>query len=673
MLKKTKYYLKIVCLALSMQFLTFNMFAQSYFDVNNINKKLNEIQKSNFDIVKVHKLGKSYSGIDVNFIEIGTEIKSNTKSLPAIFVMANPDGDNPLSTYASVNFIEKIISTEAFKKNTYYVLPVLNADALSSYFKDIKYENVRDLEPINDDNDNLTDEDGFEDLNGDGYITKMRVKHPEGEWIIDPNNSRLMKRANKTKEEKGIYKLYTEGIDNDKDGKYNEDPVGGVNPGINFPFFHKPENKVAGRWPGSNELSYNLMSFIFDHPEIAMAFTFGETNTCLNAPQAERKGTADFTKIKIPKDMAERFNMDGNKTYTMDEIIELFQPMVPAGMTLTPNMVASFLGLGAVVNHLDEDITFYGELADKYKEYLKEQKYNTERLNASTAKDGSFELWMYFHYGVPSFSMNFFTIPKLQKKQEKEDDEALTVDKLEKMTSEEFVALGEEKIAEFLKANNAPPQFGAEQVIKMVEGGQITPERMAGMMKKMGATAGKKDNGKSDENELAKLDYSDNVLQGKGFVEWEKYNHPTLGEIEIGGFVPYLKTTPLIDSVENDIDIQLAWIFEIVKKAPQLNISEVKTKSLGSGIYKIDIWVENTGYLSFPIEMGNRNERPAPAVLLIEDANIEILEGKQRTPILSIKGLSTYKVEYLIKTQSKTVNIRLDSKSAGKDQKQIKL
>ncbi len=671
MLKKTMYYLKIVSITLCMQFLALNMFAQSYYHANDINKKLNEIQKSNSGIVKIHDLGKSYGGLSVSFIEIGTEVKSNTKSIPSIFVMANPDGDNPLSSYASIKFIDKVISSEAYKTNTFYILPVLNADALNSYFKGFKYENNRDLEPINDDNDDLTDEDGYEDLNGDGYITKMRVKHPEGEWIIDPNNSHLMKRADKAKEERGIFKIYSEGKDNDNDGKYNEDPVGGVNPGFNFPFFHNPENKVAGRWPGSNELTYNLMSFIFAHPEITMAFTFGETNNCLNVPKPERKGTADFSNIKIPKDMAERFNIDGSKTYTMEEIIELFQPMVPAGMTLTSNMVASFLGLGAVVNHVDEDVTLYSELADKYKEYLKEQKYNTERLDAATAKDGSFELWMYFHYGVPSFSMNFFTIPKPQKKEEKTDDDALTIDKLEKMSSEEFVALGEEKIAEFLKANNAPPQFGAEQVIKMVEGGQITPERMAGMMKKMGGS--KKDNGKSDETELAMLEYSDNVLQGKGFVEWQKYNHPTLGEVEIGGFVPYMKTTPLIDSVDKDIDIQLNWIFDLVKKAPKLNIAEVKTENLGSGIYKIEVWVENVRFIPFPVEMGNRNERPVPAVLLIEDANMEILEGKQRTPILSIKGMSNQKIEYLIKTKSSSITFKLESKSAGNDQKQIKL
>lgn len=673
MLKKFIFYFKVAGIAVLMQLFAFHISAQSYFNVSEINQKLQELKKANPNIVAMHSLGKSAGVNNVQFVEIGKEVHSDSKSIPAIFIMANPHGNNPLSSYSAIKFIDKIIANEAYKTNTYFVLPVLNADALTSYFKGVKYENVRDFSTVNDDSDELTDEDGFDDLNGDGFITKMRVVHPGGSWIVDPNEPRLMKKADQSKGEKGMYKLYDEGIDNDGDGKYNEDPVGGINPGINFPFFHNPENKIAGQWPGCSELTFNLMKFVYEHPEIAMAFTFGETNTCLNAPKAERKGSADFTNIKIPKNMAEQFNLDASKTYTMDEIIEMFQPMVPPGMELTPNMVASFLGLGAVVNHLDDDIAFYNELADEYKEYLKENDYNLERLDAETAKDGSFELWMYFHYGVPSFSMNFFTIPKPEKKEENDNDK-LTIDQLEKMSSEDFVALGEERIAAFLKANNAPPQFGAEQVIKMVEAGQINPERMAAMMKQMGASSGKnKDHGKSDEKELAMLEYSDNVLGGKGFVNWKKFQHPELGEVEIGGFVPYLKTTPILDSVKKDIDIQSDWVFEVVKKAPALQIADIKTKKLGNDIYQVEVWIENRAYLSFPIAMGNRNERPAPAILLIDNRDLEVLEGKKRTPVLTVKGLNTHKVEYLIKTKLSSLDFKLESKNAGNDQKQIKI
>ena len=105
---------------------------------------------------------------------------------------------------------------------------------------------------VNDDQDDQTNEDGYNDLDGNGLITMMRVKSPEGEWLPVTSDPRLMKKADPSKGEKGIYKLYSEGIDDDKDGKYNEDGPGGTNVGLNFPHLFKfftPEN---GLFPGSS-------------------------------------------------------------------------------------------------------------------------------------------------------------------------------------------------------------------------------------------------------------------------------------------------------------------------------------------------------------------------------------------------------------------------------------
>jgi hypothetical protein len=162
-------------------------------------------------------------------------------------------------------------------------------------------------------------------------------------------------------------------------------------------------------------------------------------------------------------------------------------------------------------------------------------------------------------------------------------------------------------------------------------------------------------------------------MGGKGFVNWKKYQHPQLGEVEIGGFVPYLKSTPILDSVKKDLEIQLDWVIELVKIAPVLQIADVKTEKIGADIYKVEVWIENKAYLSFPIAMGDRNEQPAPAILLIENDNVEVLEGKKRTPVVSVKGLSKNKIEYLIKTKLSSIDLKLESKSAGNDQKQIKI
>lgn len=660
---------KICCILFAAAMYLVPGITQSYYTPEQLVSELRGLAVKYPTKAKVHNLAVSPGGNPVIILEIGTEVQSGEKKKPAVFVTANPEGINPLSSYASVILARQLLSDDKHLGFTWYILPVLNPDALARYFQSVKWENPRNGMKVNDDMDDAVDEDGPSDLNKDGYITDMRVRDPQGAWIIDPAEPRVMRRADRTKGEKGIYRIYLEGIDDDGDGLYNEDPPGGVNTGINFPHLFRPFTPAGGMWPGSTPEVYNLMRFIFSKPEIAATFTFGTTNFALVPPEGGRRGTADLDNITLPDNVAEMFGADKSKKYTMDEIIELAQPMVPPGVELTPSMVASFLGLGAIVNPLPEDLAWYKELSEQYLEFLKKSDFNTNRLEPEKAKDGSFELWSYYHLGVPTFSFNFFTIPK--PKEEKKEGSGVTIEQLEAMTSEEFIALGEDKINTFLKENNAPEQFRAQQVIAMVKAGQTNPKQMAGMMKNMPKPVKSTD---IDPKMKALLDYSDNVLNGKGFINWQPFKHPSLGDVEIGGPAPYVFTTPPPSTADELIGKQLPWIFALIDKLPRLVIADYKVQDHGSNVYTIEIWVENVNYLPFPTAMGKRNNQPAPAVLQLEADGMDFLQGLKRTPIRSVDGLSSVKLTYMVRLpKGKVIKAKLDSKTVGSDSKEIKL
>jgi hypothetical protein len=354
----------------------------------------------------------------------------------------------------------------------------------------------------------------------------------------------------------------------------------------------------------------------------------------------------------------------------MQEIIDMVQDFVPAGMTVDESMVASFLGLGAVVNPMNEDLVFYNKFKEDYEKYLEDKGAKTDRFDPEKAADGSFELWSYYHLGVPVFSMDLWSVPKPEKK--KEESTGLDIDMLENMSSEEFLELGEEKIAAFLKEAGVPEQFTAKRLIAMVEGGQTNPKQMAGMMKQMPKK--EKDEVGADPKEKALLDYSDNVLGGKGFVNWTKYDHPQLGEVEIGGFIPYISYTPEYSIADSILDLHLPWIFEIAKELPSLKIYETKLTEKGADIYELELWIENEAYLPFPTAMGKRNKQPAPAIITLKGDDIVLLSGLERTPVQDVGGKSRKKLSWLIRADKKTeVSINLTSKSAGNDQETIKI
>jgi hypothetical protein len=627
---------------------------------------LENLQKANPTKTKLHNIATSPDGKEIHVLEIG----SNLKGVPAIFVGANFEGDVPLSTEGALYFAKMLLDSAQYTKNLkWYILPQPNPDAASGYFAKTKYGRTVNGFEVNNDMDEAVNEDGFDDLNGDGYITKMRVKDLEGSYIASKNDPRIMVKADVAKGEKGGYKLYDEGLDNDNDGQFNEDGEGGINVGIGFPHLFPRDKKEAGLWAGQTPEVYSLMKFITDRPEIAMVFTLGNSDFCKTPPKGGRKGGANMQSLKVPGRYARMLNVDPNQTFSMEEVIELVKQQVPAGVDVTPSMVAGMLGLGAAVNPLDEDLKFYTKLSEDYKKYLVSKKFNTERLESPGDKDGSFELWAYYHLGLPSFSMNLFTVPKV-KEEKKSGDSAVSLEEVEKMSVDEFMALGDEKISAFLKANNAPDRFSASGVIEMMKSGKISPKQMAGMMKSIPK---KEKEGELGEKDKALLAYADKDWEGKGFVQWESYKHPTLGEVEIGGYIPYLETTPKPGQIDSLLHTQLPWLLQLSTKLPEIVIADEKITDLGGGIYKLELYVENKGYLPYPIAMGQRNRQPAPVVVIL-DGEIKFLEGIKRTPLGAIGGNTAKKLTWIIQADKKSdITAKIESTIFGITEKQIKI
>lgn len=642
-----------------------------YCSTQEVNMRINQLEQQGNGLVKVHKLTQSPGGTDLLMLEIGSETGSIKKSRPAILVVGNMNGSRPVSTEAALSLAERIIAGEEHAGNyTWYILPMGNPDAYSRYFSDVLYVDARNFIPHNDDMDDKTDEDAYNDLDANGVITKMRVKSPEGIWLPVAANPRLMRKAEYKKGEKGIYKLYDEGIDDDGDGKYNEDGKGGTNVNINFPHLFKYFGEQSGLYAGSTPEVYELMKFTYAHPEIAMTFSFGNTNFLLSPPRGGRKGSVDTEKISVPESIAKMMGFDHTKTYSMKEIMEQVQPMLPQGMEIDEGMVASFLGLGAVVNPMQEDLVFYNKISEDYKEYLKDKGIKDERYDAEAAKDGSFELWSYYHLGLPVFSMDLWAVPKMKK--DKKESSGLTVESLETMTADEFVAVGEEKVALFLKESGAPEQFGADRLIAMIKERQLTLKQLAGMMKQMPEPEG--DDEKGDPKEQAILAFSDEYLDGKGFVNWKAYEHPTLGQVEIGGFIPFVDINPPVFMLDSLLDLHLPWVFELITRMPELKIADSKITDRGAGVFQIEIWIENKGFIPFVTAMGKRNKIPVPAIITVNGNGIELLAGKERTSLNELDGKKAVKFTWLIRSDKKTdITVKLESKTAGNDSKQFNI
>ena len=100
------------------------------------------------------------------------------------------------------------------------------------------------------------------------------------------------------------------------------------------------------------------------------------------------------------------------------------------------------------------------------------------------------------------------------------------------------------------------------------------------------------------EDDLKMLKWSDEVLEGKGYVDWYPYKHPELGPVELGGWDHvYAWRNPPKQFLEREIARFPKWLIWSALISPKLELMEATAKDLGEGTYRIRLVVQNTGWL----------------------------------------------------------------------------
>jgi len=629
--------------------------APAYHKLAEVGAQLKAWQAQYPALARVESIGKSAGSREIQILRLAGP--GQAESRPAVLVSANLEGSRVVGTEAALRLAEKLLSGYAKDKNiaalldarTIYVAPLLNPDGTEAYFGPIRTARFGNARPVDEDADGAVDEDGYEDLNNDGAITQMRVKDPEGQYIPDPQEPRLMRLADPNKGEKGIYKIYSEGIDNDGDGEYNEDPPGGIEINRNFPHDFEYFAKTAGLNPVSEPETAALLKFMSDHPQIALVLNFSSENTILNQKQTgQAKPGSD--KVKIQKELAGYIGLEADQEYTLKEIAAAATAAgLGGGMEITEDMVASFLGQGAAVEIDKADQPILDAVQKDYKDVLKGAKMEGLDKHAQGVGKGSFVAYAYFQYGVPVFSTDIWQIPE-PKKEEAADK--ITPDKLKEMTSDQFLALGEEKIDAFLKDAGAPPNFNGKMLMDMVKSGKIKPAQMAEMMAQMPKKAGAEG---EEHPDAYKLKWVDTALSGHGFTNWTPYKHPQLGDVEIGGFCPHLGLNPPAAEMDAAIAPHVDFYLKLMADLPVLEISQVKAEPLGGDVYKLSAFFSNTGRWPTSTAQGRKARTSWPIrVTLGLDKAQTLFSGRPAEEIAVLNGGETKKIEWTIRADKGT-------------------
>jgi murein tripeptide amidase MpaA len=143
------------------------------------------------------------------------------------------------------------------------------------------------------------------------------------------------------------------------------------------------------------------------------------------------------------------------------------------------------------------------------------------------------------------------------------------------------------------------------------------------------------------EDDLKLLKWSDEVLGGKGYIDWYEFEHPQLGQVELGGWDRiYAFRNPPPEFLEKEIALFPDWLVFHLLISPRLEVYEAGAKPLGEGAYRVRLVVHNTGWLpTYVTKKGLEKKLTRGVVCEIELPKGATLEtGKPREELIQLEG-----------------------------------
>lgn len=571
-----------------------------YLTANQLSQQIQSFAGSSSSIDE-SSIGTSLNGSPIHLITISSGYGDASKK-PAILITAGLDGRYLSSTESAMRIAHNLIEDHStlLDEMTVYIIPQANPDGAARNTQTPAYGYQWNARSKDDDRDRAINEDGPDDLNGDGLITMMRRLNPPindpATHLADPDDPRLNIKPDQGEGQRAEFTVYPEGLDNDLDGEINEDGFGGVDLDSNFMHGWPEHQTGAGQYPLSEPESLALAQFVLDHDNIVMALTLGRHDNLVNQPNSKSK---DITG-KAP------------------------------------------LGIDA------KDADLYKAIGELYTESTEVQEPPKSDIS------GSFHAWLYAQRGIPSFAAVPWTRPAPEKTNtesdepdsvQSEDTEStqgngltpsgvgdISMETLDELR-EAYVAATGEEVDESMISNITPEMvegFAAQAgiVVRRV----VATEPEAETSSESGANKSKS---KKKSEDAKWLEYFDQAGVD-GFVAWTPYEHPTLGSVEIGGFAPLARINPPageLDSVAQDLT---DFVVGLIESRPVLNMLGPEVTELTRGVYEVHFAIVNDGKMPTSTAHSSTARTNKPTIIQLSTGVDQILTGQRVSRVWGI-------------------------------------
>jgi hypothetical protein len=553
----------------------------NYYTYGEVVEALKALNKAYPDLTKLDVVGKSEEDRAIYCMTVNNPKTGAELSKPGIYADGNIHGNEIQAAEVALYMLNYLLTkygsndevTKMVDRNCFYVIPVVNVDGRYHFFADPNdASSNRGLRrPHDDDNDGLVDEDFPDDLDGDGNICSMRKRDPLGRLKTDPEDPRLMMPV-KPGEQGEWTMLGSEGLDNDGDGRVNEDSEGYVDGNRNWGFDWMPNyvQMGAGDYPFSGVGLKAIAQYIIQRPNICVAYAMHNTGGMyLRGPSQKHLGEYP------PQDIA-----------VYDYLGKQAERMVP--------------GYDYMIGWKD----LYGTYGD-------------------------FVEWMVGTFGVYGYVIELF-----------------------QSQTETFKTREEEKRA-------APGQEG-----------------LSALMNESNASA------------RERLKFNDNLAMGELYKPWKPYQHPTYGEVEIGGWIKFSSRMSAPFMIKDLVHRNAMAILFAAKHTPQVTLEAFDVTKLGKDLYRVRTRLRNNKAIPTMSTYAQRKKLYPKDILRVSGSNASVVTGgtlqdayrdqvtykpyKPEVQFLVVPGFGRVEHQFLISGKG-TITLDYESRWAGKLRKTVEL
>ena len=255
-----------------------------------------------------------------------------------------------------------------------------------------------------------------------------------------------------------------------------------------------------------------------------------------------------------------------------------------------------------------DDKAVYEAISAKFKEVTG----ITESPGADSS--GSFLRWSYTNLGVLALGTPAWVRPDLVKEEKRGGPAAATGQ------SDVNAAGGAKPVASEPAVPDAEPKDAGKATLP----GQPADKPAEKPAEKVAVKAESRPEPKSDESKWFR--HFEDRPSVVAFVPWKAWNHPQLGEVEIGGFVPNVRINAPGEALPRLIEQQTQFIGELAASFPRLE-SRAWATSLAPGLWRIDLQLTNTGRLPTRMAIGAKSRAKLPTLVTIDVEAAQLVSG----------------------------------------------